>query len=356
MHRLRFAIPSLAAGLMLAGAGFIAAQEMPDYVVASGLNNPRHITFVEGILVVAESGTGGDEEVQGMFGPALLGDTGAITGVGSDGELQTAIGDLGSLNEGGEVTGVTGLLFTGDLLWYSGRDLVTNTYVTAVDSSGDTQEDIDTLAFETELNPDGDIIDSNPVDIAWDSALNIIYIADAGANTVWKTSDGTTLEVFATWPEGNPVPTSLAVTPDSTVYVGFLTGFPFPVGGSRVEHYLPDGTLAETFEGFTTIVDLLFANDTLYAVQFAEFGEMGWTPFTGAVVDVLSGEAYASGLNLPYGLAVDAESELYVVLNSAYSGDGAGVVVRGLDNAVEYSMNAMIEMGMAPVETAEAGG
>lgn len=356
MRGFRYAVPSLVAGLVLTGAGIVSAQEVPEYVVASGLNNPRHITFVDGILAVAESGTGGDQEVQGMFGPALLGNTGAVTGVGSDGEKQTAIGDLGSLNEGGEVTGVTGLTFTGDLLWYSGRDEVTNTYVIAVNSDGEVQADIDTLASETELNPDGDIIDSNPVDIAWDSASDILYIADAGANTVWKSTDGATLEVFATWPEGNPVPTSLAVTPEGTVYVGFLTGFPFPVGGSRVEHYLADGTLAETFEGFTTIVDLLFANDTLYAVQFAEFGEMGWTPFTGSVVDVLSGEAYASGLNLPYGLAVDAESELYVVLNSAYSGDGAGVVVRGLDNAVEYSMNAMTEMGMAPVETAEAGG
>jgi hypothetical protein len=346
--------PAIAAAIALSTAASAQDTTLPDYVVASGLDNPRHITFIEDILAVAEAGTGGDQEVQGMFGPALLGPTGAISVIVDD-TLQAAIGDLGSLNEGGEVTGVTGLSFFDDLLWYSGRDEVTNTYVIAFGEGGTIVHEIDTLAFETELNPDGDIVDSNPVDIAWDSASDTVYIADAGANTVWKTTDRAALEVFVTWPEGNPVPTSLAVTPEGTVYVGFLTGFPFPAGGSRVEHYLPDGTLAETFEGFTTIVDLLFANDTLYAVQFGEFGDMGWTPFTGAVVDVFSGEAYATGLNLPYGLAADAEGELYLVLSSAYSGDGAGVVVRGLDNAAAFTDRMMMGMPEPPVATPEVG-
>ena len=50
-----------------------ATTEVPtssEGAVATGLNNPRHISFSsDGTLYIAEAGQGGDMEAQGPFGP-----------------------------------------------------------------------------------------------------------------------------------------------------------------------------------------------------------------------------------------------------------------------------------------------
>lgn len=345
-----------AAALVLCLVPAVAAQDRPAIPTVEGLNNPRHIAFHEDMLYIAEAGTGGTEEVQGMFGPALRGETGRVIAVAPDGGQTVVVDGLPSVNEAGEVSGLNAVAFFGDEMWIAGLDGGRASYVRQIDpADGSVLTEIDTLAAETALNPDAsEIIESNPVDLARVGVDGTLYIADAAANTVWQWNTGDEApSVFATWTEGNPVPTSVALDADGNVWIGFLTGFPFPQGGSRVEVRSPDGELVQTYEGFSTIVDLLAANDTVYAVQFASFGETGWAPFTGSVVDVLSGETYAAGLNLPYGLAGDATRELMIALNSAYTGDGTGVVV-AFDAAQALSEAMMAEMG--PAATPEAGG
>jgi hypothetical protein len=65
------------------------------------------------------------------------------------------------------------------------------------------------------------------------------------------------------------VPTSVAVRPkDKNIYVGQLTGYPFPVGGANVYRIKPDGTTDVYASGFTNIVDIAWApNGSLYGLR-----------------------------------------------------------------------------------------
>ena len=100
-------------------------------------------------------------------------------------------------------------------------------------------------------------------------------IADAGGNSLLQidqTLQLSTLAVFANrmvpGPGGmgmvnmEPVPTSIAEGPDGSLYVGQLTGFPFPVGGARVYRVPANGgTPVIVAEGFTNIIDIAIGPD-----------------------------------------------------------------------------------------------
>ncbi|MDZ4766271.1 MAG: ScyD/ScyE family protein [Chloroflexota bacterium] len=339
---------TLSAMLMIVGAA--NAQDS----IVDGLNNPRHVAYdgATGILYVAESGIGGDLAVQGSFGPATAGSTSQITVIDAEGEV-TALTGFPSRNEGGEVIGASGVAAANGLLWVSvgqgtrGNPLTYSVIALNIAEEYRVVQTIDVWSAEVEYNPDGGELDSNPVDVAYNATTETVYIADAGCNCVWQWTAEAGITPFAAWSADlNPVSTSVEVALDG-VYVSFLTGFPFPSGGSTVEKYDFDGVLVETFEGFTAVVDLLFANDTLYAVEFGQFGEQGWTPNSGRVVDVFSGSAYAEGLNLPYGIAM-TDSELVVTVNAAYGEAGSGALVF-LDGAGD--MGSVTD----PAATPEAG-
>jgi hypothetical protein len=346
-----------AASFGVLAAGVVGAQNSDPFLV-TGLNNPRQIVFYEGSLYIAEAGTGGPLAVDSPLGPGTAGGTAQITRVDADGTRTVVAAGLPSRNTGGEVVGASAIAFqrgaedggaegSETLMWIStaqgALELPFTFLVLALDSDNRIVHSIDVYANEAAQNPDGNEIDSNAVDLAWDAANERLFIADAGANALWVWNgemdgmdSGSTLQPFAVWTD-NRVPTSVEIGPDGSVWVGFLTGFPFPEGGAVVEQYDAEGTLIETYTGFTTIVDLLFANDTVYAVSIGTFSleAGGWQPGTGTVRDVLSGSTYADGLTLPYGLDANDDGVLYVVSNSAYLGAGTGVVTP-LELAAQY--------------------
>ena len=87
----------------------------------------------------------------------------------------------------------------------------------------------------------------------------------------WSADAG--LEVAVVWDfeSDNPVPTAVDIGPDGDIYVGFLTGFPFPAEGSRIERW-SGGELVETFEGLTAVTSVLVTDDgDVYAVEFGVF-------------------------------------------------------------------------------------
>ena len=127
-----------------------------------------------------------------------------------------------------------------------------------------------------------------------------------------------------------PNPTSVAIGRDGALYVSFLTGFPFPEGGSRIEAWSPEGELLATYEGLTGVVGLLVTDDgTIYATQHGVFGDEGWAADSGSVVMVTADSGItpiAEGLNVPFGLAQDADGNLAVAVNSA-SEAGTGQII-----------------------------
>jgi sugar lactone lactonase YvrE len=315
--------------------------------IASGLNNPRHIYFAsDGTLYIAEAGTAGDIDAMGPFAEVKAGLTGQISAVSPDGEQTVAIPNLVSFDNGfGQIEGVTSVIATDNSLWATlgmgtqepiAEGALVESVVEYDRATGEVKQVIDLRAFEQENNPDqAQEVVSNPADLAL-AEDGTLYIADASGNSVFKwTTDGG-LELFAAWPvtDETPqsVPTSVAVGPEGNVYIGFLSGFPFPAGGARIEQYGPDGTLKQTYGGLTLVTDIHFAADgTLYAVEMASgMGDQGFNPNSGRVVSVSADGVVAAveeGLNFPYGLAEDADGNLYVTVDSVFVAPDSGQVI-----------------------------
>ncbi len=305
-----------------------------DDVIATGLNNPRHLFYAsDGTLYIAEAGSGGEETVQGPFGEATGGNSAQISAVSLEGEWSVVIPELLSTDLGfGQIEGSTSIYVTETSIWATlgigPQEIPDGQYAEAVvefdlETKAVTQS-IDFRAWEAENNPDeAPELVSNPVDLAVD-ADGKIYIADASGNSLltWTADEG--LSLFLVWPvvEGEPsaVPTSVSIGPDGDIYIGFLTGFPFPTGGARIERYSPEGELKQTYEGLTLVTDVLVTADgTIYAVQFADgFGDTGYNAGTGSVVVVgEDGPQVVYGqLNFPYGIAVAPDGTLAVTVDT----------------------------------------
>ena len=186
----------------------------------------------------------------------------------------------------------------------------------------------DVAAFETANDPDaaeGGEVDSNPYALAITDSS--IAIADAGGNDVLHVADDGTVSLIASIPftmheysaeelaaMGGPaeggapdeampagpemvpvpvqaVPTSVTVSPEGALYVGQLTGGPFPVGGASVWRVADGEDPTENATGFTNIMGLGFAPDgTLYVAELVHEGLMGvfagGQPPIGAVMSV----------------------------------------------------------------------
>jgi len=232
-------------------------------------------------------------------------------------------------------------------------------------SRGSTRELADLFEFESRVNPDGGIIDTNPFDVAVldggsalvaDAAANAILIVDQQGHVDWvatlpdevvSTSHAKTL--YGCPQSGPPpvcnnndlpaqaVPTSVAVGPDGAYYVGELKGIPAPKSQSRVWRIEPGTRHAVcgsspacrvVATGFTSIVDLTFGSDgALYVV---EMDEQSWLAMqlgkgTGGSVNACDSSTWvcsevSTGLPMVSSAAVDRTGTVFVVTNAVIPG------------------------------------
>jgi len=333
-------------------ASIAMAQDTTD--LATGLNSPRHISFgSDGTLYIAEAGKGGNQDGEGPYGAITadektgvgIGTTGQISAVAPDGTQSVLIPELASMNIGfGQVYGPMDVYVTGTSYWIvlglgaknPGLGKRADALVQYGRSDKALDKVVDLSTFENDNNPDQNPDDkvSNPADIAV-AEDGTIYLADASANSVLTWTEQGGLKLFAAWPvgenEASAVPTSVAVDANGDVYVGFLTGFPFTAGTSRIEVYTSAGKLKATYDNLSFITDVLVTEDgTIYAVQFASsFGDQGWTPGSGSVVEVTEDGStpIAENLNFPYGIALSPDGLLAVSVNTFGSAPDSGRVI-----------------------------
>jgi hypothetical protein len=311
-------------------------------LVATGLNNPRGIAFgPEGGLYVAEAGYGGPvpcgvgpDGITSFFGP-----TGSVTRIdlerGTQERIITGLPSKATAS-GATASGPVDIAFqgrgdamviignggppTGRAACAGGENLGTLIQVAA---SGNWKIVADVAAHEL-TNPDGRAIDTNPYSVAISGSRRVV--ADAGGNDLVEVSpDGSTSTLAVLPPvvgvfDSNPVPSSVAFGPDGALYVGELTGAPFPVGAASVFRLSPEGTLTPFATGFTSIIDIAFGPDgALYVLQI----------FPGNLIRIApdgSRSVVYSGLSLPGGVAVGTDGSIYVTNLSVAA--GAGHVLR----------------------------
>jgi hypothetical protein len=232
-------------------------------------------------------------------------------------------------------------------------------------SRGTTREIADVLAFETAVNPDGGIIETNPFDVAVltgggalvaDAAGNSLLIVDPRGNIDWVAtlpnelvSTANAKQILGCPGSGappcglpdqipaQPVATSVAIGPDGAYYVGELKGFPAPMGESRVWRIEPGTRHAVcgsspacqvVADGFTSVIDLTFGpNGTLYVV---ELDEASWLAMengqgVGGSVNACNPNTWschqvATGLFMVTSATVAKNGTVYVVTNALIPG------------------------------------
>jgi hypothetical protein len=270
----RQAIVAVAALLVSAAAVRIGADVYPFATPVFGL-----ATAPDGSLLAADAGSGIFEIRRGQFAQVAQ-----LPGV-------TDMAPIGR----GVMFAVTSLGFGGEGKLYRV-------------SRGSTREIADLFEFESRVNPDGQIIESNPFDVAAltggsalvaDAAGNSLVVVDARGRVDWVAtlpnelvSTANAKQIFGCPGSGAPpcglpdqipahaVATSVAIGPDGAYYVGELKGFPAPMGESRVwriqsgaRHAVCGSSPAcqVVADGFTSVIDLTFGPDgTLYVVELDE--------------------------------------------------------------------------------------
>jgi hypothetical protein len=192
-------------------------------------------------------------------------------------------------------------------------------------------------------NPDDGVVESNPYAVL--ATHGARYVADAGGNTLLRVRRGeiTTLAVFPARPKpvvepplpGPPffesVPDSIVRGPGGDLFVGELTGFPFPVGEAQVYRVSRDGDVDVYASGFTNIIDIAFdRKGNLYVLEFATNGILSgppgalWrVPREGNRTKSESTKIEVEGLDLidPAGLAI-GHGAIYISNHGTSAGEG----------------------------------
>ena len=336
---------------LVAATSAAPASGQPAFeVVASGLDNPRHLTFSPtGALYVAEAGRGGAGPCveHPSLGEFCLGFSGAVTQVRDNGPDERVLTGVPSIiNEEGETLGASDIAITGSQKFvlsvglggsdefragFGAQGALLGTLVTGKLKHGGFSLFADVLANEAVANPDGTDIDSNPVGLVRQGEGYIV--ADAGGNAVVRASHKGTFTTITPLPPtaigADAVPTSVVKGPDGAYYISQLTGFPFEQGAANIWRVVPGQAPTVYASGLTNLTDLAFGPDgSLYAVEIASTGLLNGP--IGALKRITPGSSQhttvVGDLFAPYGVALTASSA-YVSTCAVCAGGGEVIKV-----------------------------
>jgi hypothetical protein len=368
---LRSACRGLVAGALIlipfAGSGFGAARAQspaalpPNAAVfAAGLNNPRGLAFgPDGLLYVAEAGTGGSRSTVGFCqqapapaGPYKGGMTSRISKIGPNGTRITVAdklpSDQMSPKNGNLVSGAAAVTFMGGALYalFSGAGCShglsgTANGVIRVGAKGSwtpVADLSDFLAHNPVANPDPE--DAEP-DGTWYSlvaAHGAFYATEPNHQQILRITPAgaaTRLVDFSTiYPGAQNWYGPTAMTYDhGKLYVGFLTTFPIVVGASNISQVSLAGQVHVVAAGLTAVAGVAYHQGGLYVLEMTSVPGMPGPTWAGQgkVVRVTPAGALqtvATGLTLPTAMTFGPDGALYVSNLGFGTPAGAGQIVR----------------------------
>jgi hypothetical protein len=326
-------------------------------VIATGLFNPRGLAFgPEGALYVAEAGRGGSGPcVTGNTGTVCYGATGAITRIdplepGNQTRILTGLPSVAAQPAGAAALGPHDVGFLGrGNGWVTigfGNNPALRAQLGANGAkfarllrflpNGRMEFAEDLGAYEATANPDRGLADTNPYGIAVLPSRTVY--TDAGGNALNEVAANGEISTLAVFPNRSvgaltiqAVPTTVVRGPDGWLYVGQLTGAPFPAGAANVYRVPPEGGTPVVYaSGFTNIIDIAFGSDgSLYVLEIDANG-LATAGSAGALIRVAPGGARttiaSTELTNPGGIAIGPDDTIYVT-NLATS-PGGGQVLR----------------------------
>lgn len=330
-------------------------------VYATGLNNPRGLKFgPDGVLYVAEGGTGGTESTEGQceqvvppVGPYTGSATGArVVKIDASGTVTTAVDNLPSSQTSPDLGGL--ISGAADIAW-SGGDLyvllagggcshgvadVPNALVKAnADGTWEAVADLGAyvLSNSTAITNAGDYEPEG----SWYGMISVdnnLYALEPnhGELDMISPSGEITRVIDISASQGHAVPTTIVQGRDGYFYVSNLGTFPVQHGAQKIYRIAPDGSSISVYAtGLTSVLGLAFDDQNqLYALETSAQpteGPLPFVPGSGRVVRVLPNGALqeiAGGLMLPTGITFGPDGMLYVS-NCGYGCPaGAGSVVK----------------------------
>jgi glucose/arabinose dehydrogenase len=244
-----------------------------DGIVAEGLSSPRGLAFdQDGNLLIAESGRGRLLKVT---------DDGEVTPIAKGLPFSLKTGPEGAYQAGPSAIS----LLNGEVYFIVGE------YI------GEQSARMYRITDDAGYEPVTPITDgwapldnrfSNPYDMVNAPEVGGWIVSDPGGNSLRAVDlDGNIRDYVVFYNFAIPdqaaavevVPTGIARGPDGAIYVGTLTGYPYPAGEAavwRVEDLNGDGDALDQGEaepfvtGLTTVTDITFGPDgTLYIAEFS---------------------------------------------------------------------------------------
>jgi hypothetical protein len=333
-----FGTPYAAAQAVPPGAPCTCSEPSAGTKLAGGLINPRGIKVgPDGMLYVAEAGTGGTTVAGSGADQSMSGSTGRISKINpATGTVTTVAANLPS-NAGshGDAVGPADVAFLNGQLYYAQTHggvafgfPNSPTGVYKVNSNGTVTLVADIGAFNI-ANPPLSVrtgaaqdieIGGNPYSMTVrDGAF---YVVDGNQNQVLKvTTDGkvSRLTEFAE----DITTTGIAFGNGGPMFVSTLGGFPFAPADGRVYSVgYPTGNLTQIASGFSSLTDVAVSGSgKLYALQFGDASPSPngppWIPGSGKVLRVNADGTMTSILErftFPTSMTFSGDT-LYVVSN-----------------------------------------